>query len=42
MSKLYDIEELPEGMFPLSFRLTDRYNQEDSVLIEKIKCAEYH
>ena len=27
MSELYNMEELPEGTFPLSFKLTDRYQR---------------
>ena len=41
MSEIYNIEELPEGSFPLSFKLIDRYQQEDTILTEKLKCAEY-
>ena len=35
MSELYDIEELPEGTFPLSLKLRDSYQQEDPFLTEK-------
>ena len=35
MSELYDTEELPEGKFSLSFKLIDRYQQEDPNLTEK-------
>ena len=41
ISELYNIKELPEGMFPLSFNLIDRYQREDPFLIEKLKCAEF-
>ena len=41
MSELYDIEELPEGAFPLSFKLIDRYQREEPFLTEKINSAEY-
>ena len=41
ISELYDIEELPESTFPLSLKLIDRYQQEDPILTEKLKCAEY-
>ena len=30
-----------EGMFPLYLKLIDRYQQEDSILTEKLTCAEY-
>ena len=40
-SELYDIEELPEGTFPLSFKRIDRYQREDPFLTENPKCAEY-
>ena len=39
MSELYKIEELPEGTFPLSFNLLERYQREDPFLTEKLKCA---
>ena len=29
MLEIYDIEELPEGTFPLSFNFVVHYNQED-------------
>ena len=41
MSELYDIEELPEGTFPLYFNLLYRYQQEEPFFAEKLKCAEY-
>ena len=31
MSELYDIEEPPEGTFPLSFKIIDRYQREDPI-----------
>ena len=36
MSELYDIGEMPEGTFPLSFNTIDRYQLEDSFLTEKL------
>ena len=41
MLELYYIVELPEGTFPLSFNLIDRYQREDPFLTEKLKCVEY-
>ena len=41
MSELYDIEELPEGMFPLSFNLVYRYQRKYPILTEKQTCLEY-
>ena len=41
MSEIYDIEELPEGTFPLYFNLIYRYQQEDPFLTENLKCTEY-
>ena len=41
MLELYDIKELPDGMFPLSLNLIDHYKQEYPLLTEKIKCATY-
>ena len=37
MSELYNIEELPEGKFPLSFFLIDRYQKEAPFRSEKLK-----
>ena len=41
MLELYDINELPEGTFPLSFNIINRYQREDLVLSEKLNSAEY-
>ena len=41
MSELYDINELPDGTFPLSSNLLYLYQKEDPLLSEKIKYAEY-
>ena len=41
MLELYDIEELTEGTFPVSFNLIGRYQRGDPFLTEKIKCAIY-
>ena len=41
MSELYNIEELPEGMFPLSFNFVVHYKQEYHLLTKKRKCAEF-
>ena len=41
MSELYDIEELPEGNFPLSFKLIGRYQRKDPIPTKKITRAEY-
>ena len=41
MPDLYDIEELPEGTFPLSFNLIDRCQREDPFLTEKLKCKQF-
>ena len=41
MSEFYDIEELPGGTFPLSFKLIDHYQSEDTFLTEKLNCAKY-
>ena len=40
MSELYNIKELPEGTFPISFNLIDRYHREYPFLTEKLKCTE--
>ena len=41
MSEHYDIKELSEGTFPLSFKILDRYQQEEPILTGKLKCAGY-
>ena len=41
MPELYDIEELPDGMFPLSLKLIDINQLEYPVLTEKLKVIEY-
>ena len=41
MSELYNIDELPDGMFPLSFKIIDRYQREDPFLLEKLNSVEY-
>ena len=41
MSELYKINELPEGMFPLSFKLICHYQWEDPFLLKKLKYAKY-
>ena len=38
MSELYDIKELPEGTFPLSFNLIDRYQREYPFLTENLNA----
>ena len=38
MSKLYDIEEPPEGMFPLSFNLIELYLRENPILTESLNA----
>ena len=34
MSELYDIEELPDGTFTISFKITERNQHEDPLLTE--------
>ena len=41
MLELYDIDELPEGTFTLSFNTIDQYQREEPVLLEKLNSAEY-
>ena len=41
VSELYDIKELPDGTFPLSFNIIDQYQREVPFLTEKLKCAEF-
>ena len=39
MSQLYDVNELPYGMLPLSFKPIDQYQQKGPILPEKLKCV---
>ena len=41
MSELYDIDELPYGMFPLSFNIIDSYQREDPFLTKTLNSTEY-
>ena len=41
ISELYDIDELLESMFSLSFNIIDGYQREDPFLSEKLNSAEY-
>ena len=41
MSENYDIDELPEVKFRLFFKVTNRQQQEDPFLLEKLKCKKY-
>ena len=41
MSELYDIGELLDGTFPLSFKIIDRYQREYLFLTEKLNSIEY-
>ena len=41
MSEFCDIEELPEGTFPIYFNLIDRYKREYPFLTKILKCAEF-
>ena len=41
VSKSYDIEELPETMFPVIFDLIDQYQQKEPCLTAKITRAKY-
>ena len=41
MLELYNIKYLLEGAFPISFKIMYHYQQEEPILTEKLKCAEY-
>ena len=41
MSKLQNIDKLTKGMFPLPFKIIDRYNWDYPSLHEKLNCAKY-
>ena len=36
ISELYNIDELIDGMFPLSFKIIDHYQREDPFLLENL------
>ena len=40
ISELYDIDELPDGTFSLSFNIIDRYQREYPFLTEKLNSAD--
>ena len=41
MSEIYGIKGFPDGKFPISFNLIDRYQRGDSFLTEKLKFAKF-
>ena len=41
MLELYDINELPDGTFTLSFNIIDRYQREDPFIKENNNSEEY-
>ena len=41
MLELYDIKEIPDGTFPLSFNIIYRYQQEDPLQMETLNCTEH-
>ena len=41
ITELYNIREIPDDTFPLSFNLIDRYKREETIPTEKIKRPEY-
>ena len=41
MKELYNIDEIPDSTFTLSFKIIDHYQREDPFLTEKLKCATY-
>ena len=41
MSVIYNIEDLSDGTFHLSFNLIDRYQKEEPLLTENLKCTTY-
>ena len=41
MPELYNIDEIPDVTFPLSFKIIDRYQQEDPLLFGKINSSSY-
>ena len=41
MLEIYNTKEIPDGTFPLSFNIIDRYQWEDHIRMEKLSCTEY-
>ena len=41
MSKIYDIREMPEGTFTISFKFIDLYQREEPIQTEENNSAEY-
>ena len=41
MSELFEINELPEGEFPMILNIIDQYQQKDPCLTDKLKCDKY-
>ena len=42
MSEINDIEELPEGNFPINLKLIAKYQRQEPSIREKYKNGKYH
>ena len=42
MSEIYDIEEITEGTFPINFKLIEKYQRTEPILMNKYKYGMYH
>ena len=42
MSKINDVEELPEGNFPINLKLIQKYQRTEPSLMAKYKDGTYH
>ena len=42
ISDQYEIYELPEGSFPLSSKIIDKYQQKEPCIKVKIKCTNFN
>ena len=42
MSEINDIEELPEGNFPINLKLIQKYQRSEPIIIDEYKYGTYH
>ena len=42
MSKINEIEEIPEGTFLVSLKLIEKYQQTETIPMDKYKDGKYH
>ena len=42
MPEINDIEEVPEGTFPIDLKLIQKYQWSEPIMIAKYKTSKYH